>query len=269
MEPISLNPLLIAAYVAAIAIEVFFPLIVGFYIHRRFGVRWKFFLFGMLVFFLSQIVLRIPIVQLTQAFFGQALQSSQLMLYTWFLVLALTAGLVEEIGRYLGYRFLIKNDKTWEVGLMYGAGHGGIESMLLIGGLVLLGFINTLVLANPDPSLSNLPPDQLAAVEAVRQQIAALDWWAPLLGAYERIITVFFHIALSILVLQAFLRRSFMWVVYAIALHTLVNLVALVALPLVGFIWVEVALTFTLPISLGIIFYFRPRPPVAEPATAA
>ncbi len=269
MKPIPLHPLLIASYVAAIAFEVFFPIIVGFFIHRRFGARWKFFLFGMLVFFVSQIILRIPLVQVTQSFLGNALQTSQFLLYTWFFVLAITAGLVEEIGRYLGYRFLIKEDKTWEVGLMYGAGHGGIESMLLVGGLVLLGLINIIVISVTDYSTVTLPPDQVAAIQAARQQIAGLDWWIPLLGAYERFITIFFQIGLSILVLQTFLRRSLSWLVLAIALHALVDFVALVAVPLIGTIWVEVVLTFTLPLSLAIIFYFRPRPPVAEPSPAA
>lgn len=268
MGPIPLRPLLIAAYVAAIVFEIFFPLIVGYFIHRRFGVRWKFFLFGMLVFFVSQIVLRIPLVQLTQSLLGKSLQSSQLLMYAWIFALSITAGLVEEIGRYLGYRFLVKDNKTWEVGLMYGAGHGGIESMLLVGGLVLLGLVNIIVLSVTDYSALNLPPDQVAAIQTARQQIAALQWWLPLLGAYERFITIFLHMSLSILVLQAFLRRSFIWVIYAIAYHTLANFVALAALPFVGVVWVEVVLTFTLPISLVIIFYFRPRPPAAEPLPA-
>ncbi|MCC7164480.1 MAG: YhfC family intramembrane metalloprotease [Anaerolineae bacterium] len=269
METIPLNPLLIASYVAAIAFEVILPLVVGFFIHRRFGVRWKFFLFGMLVFFVTQLLIRIPLVQLVQAYLGQTIQSSQTFLYAWVFALALTAGLFEEIGRYLGYRFLIKDNKTWEVGLMYGAGHGGLESMLLIGGLVLLGLINYIALSTTDFSALNLPPDQLASIQTARQQYAGLDWWMPLLGAYERFITIFFHIAMSVLVLQTFLRRSLSWLVLAIALHTLVNFIALVLAQLTSVLWVEVALTFTLPLSLALIFYLRPRPAPPGPAPAA
>lgn len=163
------------------------------------------------------------------------------------------------MGRYLGYRFLVKDNKTWQVGVMYGAGHGGPESMVLVGGLVLVGLINVIVLSTTDFSQLGLPPEQLAQIEAARQQIAALEWWTPLLGAYERFITIFFHIALSVLVLQVFMRRSRLWLVLAIAVHAVVNMAAIVLAQQVGVAWTEAALTLLLPLSLLTIYYFRPN----------
>ena len=250
-----MSPLLLASFIITAAFEIIFPIVVGYYIHRRFGVRWRFFLYGALVFFLSQLVTRIPIVQVAQAFLTPTLQSSQILLYLWFVVLALTAGLFEEVGRYLGYRFLVKDNKTWQVGLMYGAGHGGLESILLVG---ILGVVNIIV-------LMSLPPGQSFQVEAARQQLASLDWWMPLLGAYERFITLFFHIALSILVLQTFLRHSLVWLIAAILLHALVDFGVVTLAQFISSIWVEAALTLTFPVSLGIIYYFRPRTITTEP----
>lgn len=260
----NLDPRFIPAFAAAIAFEIFFPLVVGYVIHRRYGVSWKFFLYGALVFFLSQLITRVPAVQIIQGIIAPSLQASPVLLYLWFFTLALTAGLFEGIGRYLGYRFLVKEDKTWRVGLMFGAGHGGLESMLLVGGLALLSLVGIIALATADFSKMNLPPDQLAQIEQQRQQLAALDWWMPLLGAYERFITIFFHIGLSILVLQTFLRRSWLWLILAIAFHTLVDFGTLLLARQLSAVWVEVVLTITLPPSLGIIYYFRPReiPPV-------
>lgn len=255
----TLDPRLVASYSLAIAFDIVFPLIVGYFIHRRFGVRWRIFLYGALVFLLSQLLTRIPLVQLIQTWLAPTLQASQTLLYTWFAVLAVSAGLFEEIGRYLGYRFLLKNDRTWDAGLMYGAGHGGLESMLFVGGLAIAGLVSVITLANTDFTRLNLPAEQLAQIEQARRQIAALDWWTPLLGAYERFITIFFHIALSILVLQTFLRQSFVWLLAAIAYHALVDFGAVVMAQLVSTVWVEVALTVTLPLSLVIIYYFRPR----------
>jgi uncharacterized membrane protein YhfC len=254
----TLDPRLVASYALAIAFEIIFPLVVGYVIHRRFGARWKIFLYGALVFLLSQLLTRIPLVQVIQTLLAPSLQSSQTLLYVWFAVLALSAGLFEEIGRYLGYRFLIKEDRTWQVGLMYGAGHGGLESMLFIGGLAIAGLIGVITIANTDFSQLNLQPGQLAQIEQARRQIGALDWWTPLLGAYERLITIFFHIALSILVLQTFIRHSLFWLLIAIAYHTIVDFGAVVLAQLVSTLWVEVALTVTLPLSLAIIYYFRP-----------
>lgn len=261
---------LMASFITAIAFEIFFPLVLGYLIHRRYGVRWRFFLYGALVFFLSQLITRIPAVQAASIFLAPSLQSSDWLLYGWYIVLALTAGLFEEVGRYLGYRYLVKEDKTWRVGLMFGAGHGGLESMVLIGGLVLLSFIGIIALNSANLE-SNLTPDQVAQIQLARQQVAALDWWTPLLGAYERFITIFFHIALSIVVLQTFLRNSWLWLVLAVAIHAAVDLAALLLAPRIGPLWTEAALTLVLPVSLGIIYYFRPRAetPAPEPVPAS
>ena len=52
----TLDPLLIAAFIVAIGFEVLFPLVVGFYIWRRYGARWRFFLYGALVFSVGLLV---------------------------------------------------------------------------------------------------------------------------------------------------------------------------------------------------------------------
>jgi len=113
-------------------------------------------------------------VQISQAALAPVLARDQILFTMWIGVLALTAGLFEETGRYLGYRFWFKDRKTWRVGLMYGAGHGGLESMLLTAGLVLLGLINILALSSMDLSQLNLTLEQLAQIEQARRQIQAL-----------------------------------------------------------------------------------------------
>lgn len=265
----TLNPAVIVGYVVAIVFEIGMPLVVGFFIARRYHVRWRYFWFGALVFFLSQIVTRIPLVQVVQSLIAPTLAQDRILFFVWILILSITAGLFEETGRYLGYRFLVKDNKTWSVGLMFGAGHGGLESMLLTGGLVLLGLVNIVLISTMTPQQLNVPPDQMAALEQARQQIAQLNWWDPLLGAYERVIAVFLHMALSILVLQVFLKKAWIWYWAAIALHALVNLVAVLVAQNFGPIWAEVALTFSIFLSIAIIRYFKPSAePNAVPAGA-
>jgi uncharacterized membrane protein YhfC len=261
-----MNNALLATFTAAITFDILFPLFVAFLIWRRYRVAWRFFLYGALVFLVTQMLVRIPLVQGAQFLLREQLQGSEIFLYVWLGVLALTAGVFEEGGRWLGYRFLIKKDFTWEKGLMYGAGHGGLESMLLVGGLALLGLINIIALSTMDFSQMNLPPDQLAQIEIARQQIAAMAWWMPLLGAYERFVTIFFQIAMSILVLQVFVQGSLKWLWLAIVLHALVDFVAVVLARLVGPVWTEVAITLTLPLSFFIILYFRPKASTPVPA---
>lgn len=45
----------------------------------------------------------------------------------------LPAALFEETGRWTAFRFFLKNHLTAETALMYGAGHGGAESILIVG----------------------------------------------------------------------------------------------------------------------------------------
>jgi uncharacterized membrane protein YhfC len=53
---------------------------------------------------------------------------------------SLTAGVFEETARYIAYRFLLK-EHNMENGLIYGVGHGGIESIMLVGvNVVTIGF---------------------------------------------------------------------------------------------------------------------------------
>ncbi len=254
-----LDPLLIASFVVAIAFDVIFPLVVGYIIHHRYQVSWRFFLYGALVFLLSQLLTRVPLTQIIQFVFRGALQSSPTLQFTWLVILAITAGLFEEVGRYLGYRFLVKDSKTWKVGLMFGAGHGGLEAIVLVGGLAILSLINVISLSTTDFSKLPLSPEQLQEIQLAQQQIAALAWWTPLLGAYERFIAIFFHIALSILVLQVFLRQSWLWLVLAIALHAVVDFATVILAQQIGAVGTEGALTILLPLSLFIIYYFRPN----------
>ena len=114
-----------------------------------------------------------------------------------------------------------------------------------------------------------------AADERFRLEKNSLAWqieelvnsppWMFLLGAVERVFTLIIHISLSILVLQAFVRRNIMWLFAAIGWHTLVNAVAVVGLlqewdPLL----IEAAIGLpALIIGLFIIRYFKPA---GEPA---
>ena len=182
-------------------------------------------------------------------------------------LLGLSAGIFEEGARYLMYRFWAKKARTWEEALMIGAGHGGIEAILL--GL-LAGYALLQVLALRGVDLATvLPADQ---VEIARLQVEAYwatPWYASLLGAVERAFTICLHLSLSVLVLQCFTRRAWYWLPLAIGWHALVDGVALVAVQNIGPYWTEALIGVMAVISLGILFALRPKPrPDAESLSA-
>lgn len=208
---------------------ILYPLVLAIIANRRLKVSWRYFGYGALIFFLFQLISRIPLVLWIQSVIAPQLRASTSLRLIWIIILALTAGIFEEIGRYIGYRWLMaREEKTWSKGVMYGIGHGGLESMLFVGGQLLLALINVATISIM--GLNMLPASQrvLAA-----QQLAALNAvpaWTTLLAAWERLWTLPFHIAMSVVVLQVFVRRQFFWLWLAIALHALVDFTA-AALP--------------------------------------
>jgi uncharacterized membrane protein YhfC len=220
-----MNTGLLVTMILAAAVEILFPLALGLWIARRWRVPWKFFLYGAIIFLVFQEFTRIPALSLLQPAIAGWLGSSPWAKYAWILFLALTAGLFEEGGRYLGYRFLWKNeDKTSPRALMYGAGHGGVESMVLVGLTMLLQVFNLVYIFQVDPA--SLPPDQALLVYQAKETVALMPGWLPLLGALERLMAMALQVSLSVMVLQVFTRGKGYWWWLALGYHALADLVA-------------------------------------------
>ena len=201
---------------------ILYPFILAIIARIRLSVPWRYFWYGTLVFLVFQLVTRVPAVFALNNVFASQLKASGVFRFVWYLTLAFTAGLFEEVGRYVGYRvFMRREEKTWSKAIMYGIGHGGIESIVLVGALGLLSLVNIIVTSSL--SLNALTPSQHATVV---QQFAALNAqpeWLPLLGAWERLWTLPVHIALSVVVLQVFRRNNIGWLWLAIFAHTIVD----------------------------------------------
>lgn len=221
-----LTPYQMVIFVALVVAAIFallYPIVLVFVAQRRLQVGWRFFAYGSLIFILFQLVTRIPLVLVAQTFVGPWIQLSTALAMGWLAILALTAGLFEEVGRYVGYRWLMKRDtKTWNKAIMYGMGHGGIEAILLIG----VGNLITVAgLASIPGTVGTLSPEQQDLLAQQLAPIYALPDWIPLLGGWERLWAVIFHVALSVMVFQVFRHNNIRWLWLAIAIHALANFV--------------------------------------------
>jgi uncharacterized membrane protein YhfC len=226
-------PAWVAVTVLALAVEIVAPPVAGWVAGRRLGVGWRYFWFGALVFFVSQIVTRVPLVQVGQALLTDALRTSTVLQWTWLLALSYSAGLFEESGRWLGYRWLFRpEERTWRPAVMYGLGHGGLESMVLIAGLGALSLAGLLAASSAD--LSQVPPEQREAIAAQLAAVAEQPAWSPLLGAWERLSAIALHVGLSLIVLRAFRRAAWVWLLAAILCHGTVNAVAVGLIQVMG-----------------------------------
>jgi uncharacterized membrane protein YhfC len=278
MQLAPISPAWYAATIATITFVILFPLGLGLVLRRRLSVGWRYFWFGALIFFLFQIVSRVPAVQILQAVFAPELKASKPLLWGWLVILALTAGLFEEVGRYLGYRwFMRKEEKTWAKAVMYGAGHGGLESMLLVGGLSLISLVNVLLI--PALNFHALPAATQKQVADQFAALAAQPAWLPLLGAYERVGAITFHIAMSVVVLQVFRRGQIRWLWLAVLAHAAFDFATVAVGQILSLAGVSDATTVALAeegavtigalLALWAIFVLRERPTSVPSSTIA
>lgn len=267
-----MNPVLVASYLVAAGIEIGFPLLVGVWLVRRFHLHWIVFGYGFVVFLLSQLVTRVPAIQVIQQLFGKELSSTPTITVIWFAVLALTAGLFEEVGRWLGYRWFFRREpRTWANALLYGTGHAACESIILVGLAVLLAMVNYVILTTMSPeTIAALPAAQQTQVNDAIQIFAGLQGWEPLLGAVERIFSLVFHLSASVLVLQAFTRRNNAWLLLAIGWHALTDFGTIMFQYVVqNAILTEGLVGLAAVISLVIVLRLRPSAPEAVTADPA
>ena len=264
----------LASSVIAIAFAILYPLVLAFIAHRRLNISWKYFGYGALIFFLFQIISRVPIVTVLGGVLAPQLRASPVFLYTWLAILALTAGLFEEVGRYVGYRWLMRREeKTWSKAVMYGIGHGGLESMVLIGALGLLTLLNLIVLSSIN--LNSLPASQHDQVVQQLKALSAQPGWFPLIALWERLWTLPVQVALSVIVLQVFRRNNIGWLWLAILAHAVVDFVPVALLQVLGasmgaYLLVELIVAIFGATGVLVIWKLRDRPetkalPEAQP----
>jgi uncharacterized membrane protein YhfC len=180
------------------------------------------------------------------------------------LFLGLSAGLFEECARYLSFRFWAVEARSWGQGLMMGAGHGGSEA-IIVGVLVGLNYLVMARMRN-GALLATIPDSQLPLVKSQIEALFSAPWHLILLGAAERLFALCFHLAASLLVLEAIARGRARWLAAAIAWHTLLNALGVIAISLWNAYATEVILGVMAALSLGIVFLLRtPEPTISEP----
>ncbi len=140
------------------------------------------------------------------------------------LLLGLSAGLFEELARYIVLRRWAQSARSWHSGLFYGAGHGGAEAIVL-GGLALFAFFQAVSLRNADLA-QVLEADRVALAQQQLEAYWSVSPWVALLGAIERVFALLVQMSAALMVVAAVARRERRWLALAIFWHTLVDAVA-------------------------------------------
>ena len=255
------------------ALMIVVPVLLGIFLVRKFHLGWGIWWVGGVTFVLSQgghIPFNIGVDLLFErGWLPNPPQEWSLVFSAAFL--GLSAGVWEEWFRWIAYRWWVPKARTWQGGVLLGAGHGGIESILL-GILSLVTVINILVLNQKDPALL-VPADQMQIARSQLEAYWSLPWFYPLLGIIERLFTLPLHITASVLVLQAFTRQQIRWVWIAVLWHAAIDAIMAVYLPSVwrGYSWapyaLEAILGLTALVNIAVLFLLKPKPTLKQPAS--
>ncbi len=165
----------------------------GFYLWKRDGSIWIF-LAGVLSFTVSQLVLRIPLLQFVEKNWDWWMLLPYTNRVLYYAILGLTAGLFEETGRWLAFG-LVKRKKErldWRDSLALGLGHGGVEAVWV-------------------------------AVTGLMASGSAAAGSMLLLGGMERIFAMILHLGFTFLILKGTTGKKFCWWLLAVVCHGLVD----------------------------------------------
>jgi uncharacterized membrane protein YhfC len=173
--------------------------------------------------------------------------------------LGVSAGIFEEGARYLVMRWWVKDVRSWRKGVLFGAGHGGAEAIIL-GAITLYAFLQLVAIKNAD--LTKLfPANQFALAQRQVQAYWSATWYASMLGALERFFTIPCQIAMAVMVTQVFIRRNIGWLQAAISYHALLDGAAVVGQKYINPLSLEGVIGIFAILGVAIIFLLRQPEP--------
>lgn len=138
---------------------------------------------------------------------------------------ALAAGVFEEVGRFVMFKFFLTKNRQWKDGLGYGLGHAGIETVL-VGALSYLNVIVMSLAINSGTIVDLLKNQDAAAIETIKNSLVNVTLLATSMGVFERIFAFIIQIALTFIVLYAIKERKNIYLLVAILIHALIDFAA-------------------------------------------
>lgn len=195
--------------------------------HRRQGVvsAW---MLGAAGFFVPQMLIRTPILSVLSGA-PSFIRFSQEHGFLYILALAFTAGLFELAGRIAAAKLIQRKGLSCPRALAAGLGHGGVESILLIGmayinNLICIVMINTGALDALGAQMAAAGGDP-AVLDTVRAALVDTPTPMFLLAGLERILTMIAQVGMSMMVCYGIhTERLWQWSLACLASHTALDL---------------------------------------------
>ena len=251
----------VIAFAVSLLIQVGYPLAVTIFVRRRTRASWHLFGYGAAVFAAFQLFTWLPVSVYLDTVIGEHLASEELA-FLWLVAMALTTSLLEEGGRWVGYHYLFPRRSfrlSWRNGVMYGLGHGSLETIILIAGLTFIYFLAYLLLGrlNLETLLASMAPEDSQAVGDALREIVNTTWDQPLVVALERVLALPHQVAWALLVMQSRLWHQKRWFGYALLYHFTVAVMVPGLARLAGFAAAETVNAVLAALSVWIVLRLR------------
>lgn len=209
--------MIIAATLFSILVTMIGPVILAVILIRHYKVSWWLVLVGAGTFIASQAV-HLPILQVFTPLYtaGKIVPLTSEFYYLGYSVaLGLFAGLCEESSRWAGYKLIKDRGKSWGAALTLGAGHGGIESILLVGVPLVINLIAMIQSA----ASSSSGAGQITQLEI----LWGTPWTTFLAPAVERVGAMIMQITLSVMVWRVVMKDRVAWWLGAVLWHAFID----------------------------------------------
>lgn len=210
-------------------------------------------LVGVGAFFLSQIILRIPLMSIFSTMgWYQSFAQNYSIIYI-ILVGGLTAGLFEETAR-LGGAKLLKSNTSYKDAISFGLGHALCEVIMLNG----MTNVNNVLLSL---QINSGNSEIIAAYTAngILQSLTSATPMLIALGLLERLPAIVFHIFATLLVFKGVNEHKIYYYLLAILAHTILNSASALVMNYFGIIASEVVLLLFGIAMLVCIFTLKPN----------
>ena len=184
-----------------------------------------------------------------------------------YLFSAAMAGIFEETGRLFGMKALMRKYKDKRDGVTYGIGHGGIESVLIVGGASILTLFMAL-LANTgilEQAIAQYDDDMKEVLLTNLKTMTEGGFVDYLLAGFERVSAIILHVSLSVIVFTGVRIKGRLWhYPLAIFLHFAADCTVILPHVLGMPLWLFEIVFFTASVALAIptLIYYRRLPQV-------
>ncbi|TCT14328.1 putative membrane protein YhfC [Natranaerovirga pectinivora] len=206
--------------ILTLLIAVVVPIIGLIVLKNKTSYSLKIIFIGIMAFFISQMMITIPLLDYfsTMAWYDQLKITFPFLIS---LIVGFTSGIIEETTRYITFKFIAKNNCTYDNGIAYSLSYEGIKS------IVILGFYYAMYLFTAITMLQNTFENQmlkqgvaLSEIESVKSLFMDNPFLF-LSDGVNQLLSFIIQILLSLFVIYSIKSSNMKYLIFAVLINSL------------------------------------------------